>query len=140
MTVPPNGAVENLRILPVDEDSPAVVQVRVWGDNGRLLARETNWPQPLKYCVFPERGVQMQWDVEGKEVGVSAERPVKGLVFEEVEGVVWGDNCLDLMPGDTQIVKVAGLKGKRVTWRWYGMNREEIEGAVWSEVEGDVAE
>lgn len=90
------------------------------------MTRETDWPQPLKYYTFPDRGLEVvvTWvdkSKEDAEVVVTAKRPVKGLVFEEIDGVVWGDNCIDVVPEDKQVISAKGLKGREVKWRYYGM-------------------
>ena len=52
---------------------------------------------------------------------LSAQRPVKGVVLEvEGEDVKWGDQAIDLVPGDPQTVKVTGLKGRPVKVRFLG--------------------
>lgn len=54
---------------------------------------------------------------------LSAQRPVKGVVLEvEGEDVKWGDQAIDLVPGDSQTVKVIGLKGRLVKARFLGDN------------------
>lgn len=122
-----NGLVTLLDNTPVPEDEPTVVQALLWDSStGVLVARETDWPQPFKYYTFPNRGLEVVvvWTDETKEdarIRVCAKRPVKGLVFEEMDGVTWGDNCIDVVPGDEQIVSVKGLKGREVKWRYYGM-------------------
>jgi len=52
---------------------------------------------------------------------VSAERPVKCLVFEEREGCHLSDSAIDLVPTDKQIIRVRGLKAANsVTGRSWG--------------------
>jgi len=52
--------------------------------------------------------------VDGDINTVKTKVPVKSftLYVEDVDGVEFEDNCLDLVPGDTQAV---------VTWKYYGM-------------------
>lgn len=61
--------------------------------------------------------------VDGDIITVKANVLVKGftLYVEDVDGVEFEDNCLDLVPGDTQAVVAHGLNGRAVTWRYYGM-------------------
>jgi beta-mannosidase len=48
-------------------------------------------------------------------------RPIKGVVLDtEGELVKWGDQAIDLVPGDPQIVKAVGLKGRKVSVRFLG--------------------
>lgn len=59
----------------------------------------------------------------GDCVSVSAEVPVKGLTFE-VDGAVFEDNLIDLVPGETVSVKVKGLdrqRGSKMVVRYYEM-------------------
>lgn len=103
------------------------MQALLWDSaTGALVARETDWPQPFKYYTFPDRGLEVvvAWTDETKEnarICINAKKPVKGLVFEEMDGITWGDNCIDVVPGDEQVVAVKGLKGREVKWRYYGM-------------------
>lgn len=54
---------------------------------------------------------------------LSAQRPIKGVVLEvKGEDVKWGDQALDLVPGDPQTVQVIGLKGRPVKVRFLGDN------------------
>lgn len=122
-----NGLVTLLDNTPVPEDEPTVVQALLWDSaTGELVARETDWPQPFKYYTFPDRDLEVAvaWTDETKEdarILISAKKPVKGLVFEEIDGVMWSDNCIDVVPGDEQAVVAKGLKGREITWKYYGM-------------------
>ena len=104
-------------------EEPHILAARLWVD-GEMTARDSDWPQPLKYLPFPERKLKME--VKGKEMYVSAERPVKCLVFEEREGCHLSDSAIDLMPGDSQIIKVRGLKDgdKPLKWTYLGANEQ----------------
>ena len=88
-----------------------------------MLARWVDWPEPLKYVIF-KKGVQVKVEIgEGeKEVKVSADAPVKGVVLgvpvEEGVDAVWEDNFVDLVPGETVSVGVEGLRGRGVKARW----------------------
>lgn len=122
-----NGVVSLLDNTPVPEDEPTVVQALLWdAATDVLVARETDWPQPFKYYTFPDRGLEVvvAWADEEKEnarIRVCAKKPVKGLVFTEIDGVVLSDNCIDVVPGDEQVVTATGLKGRELQWRYYGM-------------------
>lgn len=122
-----NGVVSLLDNTPVPEDEPTVVQALLWdAATDVLVARETDWPQPFKYYTFADRGLEVEvaWTDEEKEnarIRVCAKKPVKGLVFTEIDGVVLSDNCIDVVPGDEQVVTATGLKGRELQWRYYGM-------------------
>ncbi len=94
---------------------PHVLAARMWTE-GVIVARDMDWPQPLKYLPFPKRNVKVE--VRGGEIHVSAERPVKCVVFEEREGCPLSDSALDLAPGDEQIVHVRGLQEGDTPLRW----------------------
>ena len=98
---------------------PHVLATRVLVD-GVVVSRDVDWPQPLKYLDFEARGVTVRFE-EGK-IYVKAERPTKGLVFEEREGVLVDDSAIDIVPGDEQVIRVRGLeKGARdLGWRYLG--------------------
>lgn len=91
---------------------------------GTLLARATNWPEPYKYLKFPPlKEVELTVTLlgDGESVQLSSSRPVKGIVLDaEGECVKWGDQAIDLVPGDPQIVKAIGLKGREVKTRFLG--------------------
>jgi beta-mannosidase len=98
---------------------PHVLAARVFVD-GKVVARDTDWPQPLKYLSFADRGLSVE--SRGDSLVVNCKRPVKGLVFEEREGVLLSDSALDVVPGDEQVVKVSNLKaGERgLGWTFLG--------------------
>ncbi|KAK2767736.1 hypothetical protein FQN54_003894 [Arachnomyces sp. PD_36] len=102
---------------------PHVLAARVWID-GRLVARDMDWPQPLKYLNFADRGLEITnkgETEEGKQtLVVSVKKPVKCLVFEEREGVMLSDSAIDVAPGDDQTITITGLKAgdEPLTWRY----------------------
>lgn len=113
-----NGTTDVLKgVIDNQKEEAYVLAARIWVQ-GELVARDTDWPQPLKYLPFPSRGVKVE--VFGNEMHVSAERPVKCLVFEEREGCHLSDSALDIVPGDTQVVQIRGLKAgsKPLDWTY----------------------
>ena len=58
--------------------------------------------------------------VEDGCVHLSTDVPVKGVEVESSkEGIVFADNCVDLVPGETVRIGVKGLaKGDKVTLRY----------------------
>lgn len=100
-----------------------ILAARIWVDD-KLVARDTDWPQPLKYLPFPKRNVSVE--IKGSEMHVSVERPVKCLVFEEREGCHLSDSAIDLVPGDDQVVRVRGLKSgdKPLDWTYLGAQEQ----------------
>lgn len=66
-------------------------------------------------------GLEITPTENGESVALSTQRPVKGIVLEvEGEEVRWGDQAIDLVPGDPQMVKAIGLKGRMVKARFLG--------------------
>jgi len=117
-----NGTTEILKgTIDNEKEQPHVLAARIWIDD-ELVARDTDWPQPLKYLDMNDRGVKVEQS-HGKIV-VSARRPTKGLVFEEREGVLVNDSALDVVPGDEQVVTVQGMKkgDEPLKWLFYGMS------------------
>ena len=103
-------------------EAPHVIAVRLF-HNDEVIARDMDWPQPLKYLPFPQRGVQVE--VQGEEIRVRAQRPVKCLVLEERDGCQLSDNALDLAPGDEQVVTVKGLKARDEPLGWTYLGQGE---------------
>lgn len=100
----------------VSQYDPYVVHT-VLSVNGCVVATDTAWPDPVKFLDMADRGVGFAVSPAGDEVVVSAQRPVKAFVFEEVEGLKLSDNGFDIMPGEEQRVKVEGsLTADRLRW------------------------
>jgi beta-mannosidase len=58
---------------------------------------------------------------DGDSVVLSAQKPIKGIILDvEGEDVKWSDQAIDLVPGDPQIVKAVGLKGRDIKVRFLG--------------------
>ncbi|KAJ7068225.1 glycoside hydrolase family 2 protein [Mycena amicta] len=97
-----------------------VVSARLLDANGQVLGRYSNWPEPFKFIKFPA-DTRVEVKVDGEQVTLSTNRPVKGIVLD-VEGpdVKWSDQALDLVPDDPQTVRAAGLDGRKVLLRYLG--------------------
>ena len=83
------------------DESRTVVAAYLYSQ-GEQIARYINWPEPLKYVHLqkPEE-LKAVLGKDGKSVEVSAEVPVKGVAVEcGDEGVKFGDNLVDLVPGE----------------------------------------
>ena len=108
------GVIDNTK------DEPHVLAARLFID-GKVVARDMDWPQPLKYLSFEDRGLEVTYENEST-IRVTAEKPVKGLVFEEREGVILSDSGLDIAPGDEQVIKVKHLRqgDEPLSWRFLG--------------------
>ncbi|BGP13956.1 hypothetical protein JCM10213v2_001894 [Rhodosporidiobolus nylandii] len=107
-----------------DGKTPVVVCARLQDGKGEVLSRVSLYPEPFKYLAFPPPSsvnLRVKLDRRSGTLIVSAERPVKGLVFSFSEDVKLSDNGLDLIPGEAQTVKVEGLKEEtQVLWRYLG--------------------
>lgn len=86
--------------------------------------QELTRPEPFKYLHFPDvkdLGLTISPVEDGESVALSTQRPVKGIVLEvEGEEVRWDDQAIDLVPGDPQIIKATGLRGRSVKARFLG--------------------
>jgi len=94
-----------------DEEARIVVAAYLV-EGGEQVARYVNWPEPLKYTHLqkPKKlNIRLSPNAEGVEI--SAEVPVKGVALEsEDDTVVFSDNCVDIVPGETVLIGVKGLK------------------------------
>ena len=89
--------------------------------DGSVVATDSAWPDPIKFLDMPDRGVSFCVDASRNEVIVWSERPIKGFVFEEVEGMKLSDNGFDIMPGEKHLIKVEGPVGaKDLRWTHIG--------------------
>ena len=89
--------------------------------NGVVVARCMNLAQPYRYLEMPRPRLDIR--VNGDRIFAVADVPVKGLAFyaEDVDGVVFEDNLIDLVPGDEQAIVAGGLDGRAVSWKHYGV-------------------
>lgn len=102
-----------------------IISARLLDESGSVLGRYSNWPEPFKFIKFPaikDLGLVVQIGDDGESVELSSQKPIKGIVLDVVEGedVKWSDQAIDLVPGDPQVIKAIGLKGKEVTVRFLG--------------------
>ncbi|KAJ6104028.1 Glycoside hydrolase family 2 immunoglobulin-like beta-sandwich [Penicillium sp. IBT 18751x] len=104
-------------------DEPHVLAARLWVDN-KVVARDVDWPQPLKYLDLSDRGLELQVhrDSDHARLEIHARKPVKALVIEEQEGVRISDNAIDIVPGDAQTVIVTGLGNRPLKYRYLGQD------------------
>lgn len=109
---------------------PHVLAARLWVDE-RLVARDFDCPQPLKYLIFSNRGVEVREINQNlsthisevrRQVAISTRKPVRCFVFEERDEITVSDSAIDIVPGDDQIVKIDGLKVSEIllSWRYIG--------------------
>ncbi|KAI6034165.1 glycoside hydrolase family 2 protein [Pisolithus microcarpus] len=101
-----------------------IVSARLLDEAGVVLGRLSNWPEPYKFIHFPpvkDLGLSITIGSDGESVELAAQMPVKGIVLDvEGDDIKWGDQAIDLFPGDPQIVKAIGLRGREVKARFLG--------------------
>lgn len=79
--------------------------------DGKTMSRYLDWAQFLKYLELPRPDVKVQ--VEGDNIVISAPLPVKGFVVDiDDDEVEFSDNCIDLVPGEEQVIYAKGLNGR----------------------------
>ena len=129
----PNGTTEVIRGATLDIDvyqdittpfetdkyDPYVIYTRLLVD-GKMVSTDTAWPQPLKYLDFSERSITVRALPASDKVYISTQKPVKGFVFEEKQGIVLSDNGFDVMPGEEKVVTVKGAEAEGVKWTYVG--------------------
>jgi beta-mannosidase len=101
-----------------DNHDPFIIHAVLRSSDGRILATDTDWPQPLKYLDFSNRNVKVDVSPSGESITISANRPVKGFVFEERERLTFSDNGFDLVPGEERVVTVRRESGHSEAIRW----------------------
>jgi beta-mannosidase len=121
-SLPSNRTTELMEDLSVDDQTAVQVIMRDTRD-GHVIARASDWPQPLKYvtlCATVDVSVSV---LDGK-LEVRANAPVKGLVVFVVpddRDVEFEDNAVDIFPDDVYTILARGLKkDDRVEVRYYG--------------------
>ena len=98
---------------------PTIVSARLLKD-GKVIARFSDWPQPLKHLDLPKAAVDLI--VRGDYIHVSSSLPVKGLALAVDDDLVkLEDNCIDLVPGDEQVIHAKGLNGRSVSFMHLGI-------------------
>ena len=113
----PNRSVEITEFeVPVNTQNVAEEQKTVVAayltENGTQVARYINWPEPLKYTHLQKpKELTVKLAASGDALEITAEVPVKGVALEaESDEVVFADNCVDVVPGETVYIGVKGLK------------------------------
>jgi beta-mannosidase len=116
--------------LPENTESKVAVAAIYLVQGGMVMARHVNFHEPLKDVPFElSNNLSINISRSGEDIWVelSATVPVKGVLLEvtgeNADGVMWGDNGVDLVPGEMTRLPVRGLKpgdvGKLKT-RWLG--------------------
>jgi beta-mannosidase len=103
-------------------EEPHILAARIWVA-GVLVSRDADWPQPLKYLSFKDRGLTIRREAD--RLYIQTQKPVKGLTFEEREGVLLRDSAIDVVPGDEQVIQVKGMKDEDEDLSWMFLGRDE---------------
>ncbi|KAL4783544.1 glycoside hydrolase superfamily [Aspergillus varians] len=103
---------------------PFIIHAVIKTADGKVVATDTAWPQPLKYLDFSKRNVKVQISPSSDRITLSTGLPVKGFVFEECEGLKLSDNGFDLVPGEEHVVTVqeGSITEKELGWAYVGAN------------------
>ncbi|TFK28781.1 beta-mannosidase [Coprinopsis marcescibilis] len=101
-----------------------IVSARLVDEDGTVLGRYSNWPEPFKFINFPPLhavGLQVVALEDGESVRLSTNKPIKGIVLDvDGEDAQWSDQAIDLVPGDPQTIKAIGLNGRAIKVRFLG--------------------
>ncbi|KAK1245694.1 hypothetical protein MKX07_004763 [Trichoderma sp. CBMAI-0711] len=92
--------------------------------DGKLLARYVDWPQPLKHVHLQQpQSLKVKLSEDGSSVTLSSDVPVKGVALEvDDEAVKFDDNLVDLVPGEEVVLSVTGASKSTVfTTRYLGI-------------------
>lgn len=110
-----NGTTEFYETSTSDE---VIVHASFVSDSGTILASASDWPQPLKYLLFPGRDVAIE--VKDGVISLSTNKPIKGVEILLEDDILLEDNGFDLFPGVKKLVKAPGLKATDVVEvQWY---------------------
>lgn len=79
--------------------------------NKKRVAYHINWPEPLKYVHFPKpQNLEINFNGNGNHLKILSDVPVKCLQLECADEITaFGDNGIDLFPGEPVIVPVEHL-------------------------------
>lgn len=126
-TLQPNRATELAEDWSVKQTT--AIQAKLLDMDGNVIARTSDWPQPLKHVLLPP-SYNVALTVLDGEVEIRTNAPVKGVelyMADDSRDVRWDDNGVDVFPSDTYVVKARDLvKGDDVRARYYGSGHELV--------------
>ncbi|OBT52787.1 hypothetical protein VE04_05166 [Pseudogymnoascus sp. 24MN13] len=124
LEIQPNGTTTVRESVTIDNPPTleAFVLFATLSIDGEVIARDADWPQPLKYLSFKEdRCLTITLSESRDTISITAEKPVKGLVFAERVGLNFSENGLDILPGHEYSIYVGGLKeDEELEWVFLG--------------------
>lgn len=86
---------------------PLIVQASLH-DGDALVASDVAWPEPFRFQRLASVGLSVERDVQAGCLWLTVQRPAKG-VWLQADGVRFGNNFIDLLPGQRVRVDVQGL-------------------------------
>ncbi|KFY19574.1 hypothetical protein V493_07909 [Pseudogymnoascus sp. VKM F-4281 (FW-2241)] len=107
-------------------DNPPILEAFVLlatlSKDGEIVSRYADWPQPFKYLSFKEnRGLAITLSKSRDTIAITAQKPVKGLVFAKRPGLSFNYNGLDILPRLKYIIYTDGLKeNEELEWMFLG--------------------
>jgi len=107
----------------VGEENSIVVAAYLF-ENGDQTARYINWPEPLKYVHLQKpKHLRAELSSNGRFVEITSEVPVKGVAVEcHDDAVKFGDNLVDIVPGEMVSIPVTGAcVDTKIETRYLGM-------------------
>lgn len=93
-----SGACPQPQVNRGDKSAPSgtvVVHAKLVAEDGEVLARYSDWPQPYKLLELPDPGLEVK--VQDDKAEVIVKRPAKGVWLDlegDEEGVEWEDNSV----------------------------------------------
>ena len=127
----PSRHKEGVPSFSLESHDPYMIHAKLTDETGEQLSTDTAWPDPLKYLNWEGRGVKVAVAGEQRqEVKVTAEKPVKGFVLQEVPGGgALSDNAFDIVPGVAQVVTFERpVEGDALRWTFLGRKNDKEQG------------
>ncbi|MCL4508659.1 MAG: glycoside hydrolase family 2 protein [Chloroflexi bacterium] len=103
------------RVGEIDDIAGGVWGARLLVDDA-VVARDSAWPEPLKYQQLIDPGVTLR--AQGGTVELTVGRPAKAVWVMADPEVRWSDNMLDIFPGDPQVLTLESTPNSPVRVRW----------------------
>lgn len=105
------------------DDGTAVQAIMKDSRDDHVIARASDWPQPLKHVTLSE-SPELTVTVLDGWLEIRTKAPVKGVVVSVVpddRDVDFEDNGVDVFPDDVYTINASGLvKDDKVEARYYG--------------------
>ncbi|KAI0136843.1 glycoside hydrolase family 2 protein [Xylariales sp. AK1849] len=101
------------------EYDPYIIHATLLLD-GQVVSTDTAWPQPLKYLDFSDRNLSFKVTQAKDRITISAEKPVKGLVFEETRAMKLSANNFDVVPDEDISVEVNDVSLDELRFTYVG--------------------